>query len=1143
MPITPQQQKDFETAVNLILQLNNLPTYSLTPLVGATGPWGNTGNTGATGPTGPESIAQIFTVTLNTAGTKFKIDGVETPTLVLHKGFTYKFDFQTDLNLASHEFLISETIDGTHTSSGAQYTTGWSVELSNTNYKQYALLTVSQSAPNSLYYYCSQHSGMGEAIQIKELRTGDTGSTGGTGQTGNTGAAGPTGATSTTGTTGATGKTGRTGATGDAGATGATGLAGAPSPTGSTGSTGPTGEKGETGAQGPAHGYTGQTGGTGSTGMTGATGLTGKTGMTGMRPMHHSFDVKIATDNSVDKFHIKKKQDTNYDVTPSLLFYKGFSYLFDQSDSSNANHTIQISTTSDGTHGGGDAFNTSEPFAGWQYFGTPGTDGLGVLTVPHDVPSTLYYYCLNHSGEGGSISIQAMTDGIDGVTGPTGTMGPQGVQGPAGAGETGATGQAGATGPTGIDFKDTWAQGTTYYVSDVVYRLGTSYICIQNNIGQDPHDPSHSTYWKVLALAGTTGQTGATGATGAVSPTGQTGSDGNTGATGAIGVTGTTGATGAEGSFGGASFLFEIDATTSAKADPGNGKFRLNSVHNPGSTDQNQATHVYLDDLDTNGVDIQSYLRTIDDSTSAIKGHLKISKRLEPSVFLMCAIGVDPSTNLAVEEVADGYFDIYVSVVDSSSPSPFSDGDDLILTFARTGDRGDVGPVGPTSTVPGPKGEFGGNSQSFTFNSNIEDSAPATGKLKYSFTFKDGWSASVDYWQNEVVKHEGSTYIAKTNVSLTGLSATASNDTWTKQASQSIVNGQAVKITSNGTGAGPTVGNTYYIGNISGNDFKLYLESSLSNILDVTSDITGGSFDKSNKNNAVTDTNYWDSFTTATVYVHPLNSDSVDVANWIDSLDDNPSTTRGRIRLFKELDSNHYALFGITGANTDGSLTGVTANQNTNNFEKSGHNLVDGQALIFKSMDSVVGPTPNAVYYVGDISGDLFKLYTDSAKTNLLTIGTSGTNGILNLYKKISVTYISHNSSFSDSDSIVLTAAITGDIGYTGPTGYVGPTGAQGPAHGYTGATGQSGNTGPTGAAGSDGSDGSTGTTGPIGHTGSATGPTGGIGNTGYTGMTGNTGAVGHTGSATGPTGPAGNAGATGNTGATGTAGADGWWR
>lgn len=255
MPITPQQQKDFETAVNLILQLNNLPTYSLTPLVGATGPWGNTGNTGATGPTGPESIAQIFTVTLNTAGTKFKIDGVETPTLVLHKGFTYKFDFQTDLNLASHEFLISETIDGTHTSSGAQYTTGWSVELSNTNYKQYALLTVSQSAPNSLYYYCSQHSGMGEAIQIKELRTGDTGSTGGTGQTGNTGAAGPTGATSTTGTTGATGKTGRTGATGDAGVTGATGLAGAPSPTGSTGSTGPTGEKGETGVQGPAHGY------------------------------------------------------------------------------------------------------------------------------------------------------------------------------------------------------------------------------------------------------------------------------------------------------------------------------------------------------------------------------------------------------------------------------------------------------------------------------------------------------------------------------------------------------------------------------------------------------------------------------------------------------------------------------------------------------------------------------------------------------------------------------------------------------------------------------------------------------------------------------------------------------------------------
>ena len=1206
MPITPQQQKDFETAVNLILQLNNLPTYSLTPLIGATGPWGNTGITGATGPTGPVSIAQVFTVTLNSAGTKFEIDGVEAPSLVLHKGFTYKFDFQTDLSLASHEFLLSTTSDGTH-SSGTQYTDNWSVQLSTNDYKQYALFTVSQTAPSFFYYYCSQHSGEGGSIEVKELRTGNTGFTGSTGGLGETGSTGPTGAVSPTGVTGSTGEEGNTGPTGEVGNTGTTGLAGAPSPTGTTGSTGGTGNTGPTGAQGPAHGYTGFTGMTGMTGKTGLTGLTGKTGMTGMRPMHHAFDVKIAADNSVDKFYIKKKEDTSYTFAPSLIFYKGFSYLFDQADSSNANHTIQISTTNDGTHGGGNVFNTSEPFAGFQYFGTPGTDGLGVFTVPHDAPSTLYYYCLNNSGEGGSISIQEMSDGMDGAVGNTGGIGPQGIQGPQGVGDTGPIGATGLVGPTGIDFKDSWVQGTTYNLQDVVYRLGTSYICIQSNIGQDPYDPSHSTYWKVLAQVGSTGQTGSTGATGAISPTGQTGVSGITGTTGSTGQTGSTGATGAEGSFGGASFLFEIDASTSAKADPGNGKIRLNSIYQLNTSEQNQATHVYVDDLNVSGVDIQSYLRTIDDSDSAIKGHLKISKRLEPSVFLMCAIGVDPNTGLAIEEVADGYFDIYISVVDSSTDSPFVTGDDLVLTFARTGDRGEIGPVGPTSTVPGPKGEFGGNSQSFTFNTDIGDNDPSNGKLKYGFALRGAWSTTQDFWQKEVVDYQGNSYVSKTNPSLTSLEAIASSDVWTKQSGQTLLSGQAVKITTVGTGAGPTVGNTYYVGSLSGDTFKLYLESNLSTVVDVTSDITGGAFDKSNKNNTPADgacssgdcsspaytteatcletegtcsaaehgtktlcelagetwtsthtwteyttqttcenagktwtTNHWDIFTTAEIYVDPLNSDSIDVANWIDSLDDNVSTTRGRIRIFKELDSNYYALFGITGANVDGSLTGVTANANTDNWEKANHSLVDGEAVIFKSMDGVVGPVVNAVYYVGDINGNFFKLYADSAKTNLLGITVNGNNGILNLYKKISVTHISHNGSFSNSDSVVLTAAITGDIGYTGPTGYIGPTGDVGPAHGTTGATGAQGETGNTGAAGTDGEDGYTGPTGPQGPAHGYTGGTGHQGNTGETGAQGFTGGQGPAGGNTGPTGSVGaqgSQGLTGNTGATGTDG------
>lgn len=272
----------------------------------------------------------------------------------------------------------------------------------------------------------------------------------------------------------------------------------------------------------------------------------------------------------------------------------------------------------------------------------------------------------------------------------------------------------------------------------------------------------------------------------------------------------------------------------------------------------------------------------------------------------------------------------------------------------------------------------------------------------------------------------------------------------------------------------------------------------MSGLLDVTADIAGAVIEKSNTGNTPTNATYWDSFTTGAIFVDDFNSSSINVSNWVDSLDDNPgAVTRGRVRIFKESDSNNFALFRITSASTDGSLTGVTANQNTDKWEKSGHNLIDGERVIFKSMTAGVGPVTNSVYYVGDITGDFFKLYSDSAKTNLLDITTSVTGGVLDLYTKINVTHVTHSGSFSNSDSVCLTHDPTGDAGVTGntgPTGPTGPTGAQGPAHGTTGPTGATGSVGPAGQVGY------TGPTGPQGERGPADGETG---NTGMTGMTG----------------------------------------
>ena len=41
-----------------------------------------------------------------------------------------------------------------------------------------------------------------------------------------------------------------------------------------------------------------------------------------------------------------------------------------------------------------------------------------------------------------------------------------------------------------------------------------------------------------------------------------------------------------------------------------------------------------------------------------------------------------------------GYFDITVSPVDSSATNPFSGGEDIIITFARTGGKGEQGSQG-----------------------------------------------------------------------------------------------------------------------------------------------------------------------------------------------------------------------------------------------------------------------------------------------------------------------------------------------------------------------------------------------------------------------------------------------------------------
>ena len=223
--------------------------------------------------------------------------------------------------------------------------------------------------------------------------------------------------------------------------------------------------------------------------------------------------------------------------------------------------------------------------------------------------------------------------GDTGQQGPTGSTGPEGPQGSTGAqGPQGNTGSQGGTGPTG-------PQG----------------------------------------IQGATGNTGPQGIQGETGPTGDTGS---TGPQGIQGIQGTTGNTGATGAFGGATFDFTFDTST-ADSDPGAGKLKFNNAN------ISSANTLFIDDADDGGTDIQSYLRTIDDSTSTIKGHFRISNKANADDFALFTISA------ATE--ATGYHKVTCAYVSGSTS--FSASEDVIITFARTGDKGDTGSTGTAATI------------------------------------------------------------------------------------------------------------------------------------------------------------------------------------------------------------------------------------------------------------------------------------------------------------------------------------------------------------------------------------------------------------------------------------------------------------
>lgn len=140
------------------------------------------------------------------------------------------------------------------------------------------------------------------------------------------------------------------------------------------------------------------------------------------------------------------------------------------------------------------------------------------------------------------------------------------------------------------------------------------------------------------------------------------------------GDTGSTGSTGATGSGEGIEMAWEANTND---ADQGSATVWVNGSSNV----------LYMDDLDSNGANINSFVDSFDDSGSTIKGRISVKKQVAPENYKIYNVTGSVTS-------ASTYSKIPVAAVVSAGT--ISDGDAVHVSFSRTGDKGDTGSTGST---------------------------------------------------------------------------------------------------------------------------------------------------------------------------------------------------------------------------------------------------------------------------------------------------------------------------------------------------------------------------------------------------------------------------------------------------------------
>jgi len=151
---------------------------------------------------------------------------------------------------------------------------------------------------------------------------------------------------------------------------------------------------------------------------------------------------------------------------------------------------------------------------------------------------------------------------------------------------------------------------------------------------------------------------------------------------------------------GGDSAMFQY-STTTADADPGAGKFRLNNAT------ISSATIMYIDDLEFNGTDVSAWVQSWDDVTGndTNRGRIRISKANTLDTWMVFKV-----TGAITD--ATGYSKISLVYIDSAGT--FANDDKVFVSFVSSGEDG---------AIPG---------YLYNFDTGTSDTDPGAGEIAFN---------------------------------------------------------------------------------------------------------------------------------------------------------------------------------------------------------------------------------------------------------------------------------------------------------------------------------------------------------------------------------------------------------------------------